>query len=105
MTTAVFVASTVLVVFGAASALVGRWAPSGLPAEGDDPGSTVAGGSEALPEPSFDVVLRGYRMEQVDAYIDALHAQSEAGSNHTCGDCGAPGQSQYGRDPGVRTDG
>lgn len=56
-----------LIVVATAVALAGGWQPEGLPPQAPD-------------EPDharFDVVLRGYRMEQVDAEIARLHAQLE----------------------------
>ena len=58
-----FLALAVGVVLAAALALAGRWRPEPL--------------SEAIPAPQvgFDVVLRGYRMEQVDMVIDAMQGE------------------------------
>lgn len=52
-----------LVITGTVIALAGRWQPDGLPAAPPD---------TELPRGRFDVVLRGYRMDQVDAELDRL---------------------------------
>ena len=59
-----FLALALGVVLAAALALAGRWRPEPL--------------SEAIPAPQgpgFDVVLRGYRMDQVDHVIDAMQGE------------------------------
>lgn len=72
--TIVFLLVALAVIVVAALMVTGRWSPalgSGNPAEGPDgrgPGA-VAG------EERFDVVLRGYRMDQVDEAIDALKSR------------------------------
>lgn len=59
-----FAVLALLVIIGTALALAGRWRPAGLP-----PGPP----QEGVPAgPRFDVVLRGYRMDQVDAELARL---------------------------------
>ncbi len=61
-----FLAMAVMVVVGTALALAGRWQPEGMPQGEPD---AAGAGSPAR----FDVVLRGYRMDQVDAELARLH--------------------------------
>lgn len=58
-----FAVLALLVITGTALALAGRWRPEGLP-----PGPP----EEESAGPRFDVVLRGYRMDQVDAELARL---------------------------------
>ena len=65
----VFLAVAVLIVVGVALALAGRWNPAGL----DDPPARravpfVLDGEGSRP-PEFDVAVRGYRMDEVDAAV------------------------------------
>jgi DivIVA domain-containing protein len=60
-----FAALVLLVITGTALALAGSWRPQGLPPgppEEDPPRDPAR----------FDVVLRGYRMDQVDAELARL---------------------------------
>jgi hypothetical protein len=67
MVTAVLAGVFLLVALATALALAGRWQPEGLPeSEPGEPAPAPAGG--------FEGVLRGYRMDQVDAEIDRLKA-------------------------------
>jgi DivIVA domain-containing protein len=59
-----FAVLALLVITGTALALAGRWRPEGLP-----PGPPQ---DESPAGPRFDVVLRGYRMDQVDAELARL---------------------------------
>lgn len=71
MMTAVFAIVLIVVLGGIALALAGRWNPQGLDELSRE--SSVEG--------RFDVVLRGYQMDQVDAEIARLQgliAASEA---------------------------
>lgn len=61
---AVFAVVLIVLIGGIAAALAGRWQPTGL--------SELS--SEPTLEGRFDVVLRGYRMDQVDAELARLHA-------------------------------
>ena len=65
-----FVALALLVVAATALALAGRWNPSGL-AAGRPPDDAPEAGMPASAR--FGVVLRGYRMDEVDAELDRLH--------------------------------
>lgn len=68
--TLLFAVVVILVIAGAFLYAAGRW--SGLPdAERDRRPATDAG-------PEFDVVLRGYRMDEVDARIAALEQENAA---------------------------
>ena len=58
-----------LVITGTALALAGRWRPQGMPS-GPPPADRPGGGGPVR----FDVVLRGYRMDQVDAELARLRA-------------------------------
>jgi DivIVA domain-containing protein len=62
----VFAIVAFAVMTGTALALAGRWRPQGLP-----PGPPPDGDT---PPKRFDVVLRGYRMDQVDAELARLRA-------------------------------
>lgn len=65
----VFILLVVLVIGAAAAALAGHWNPEGLPhAAPPEPASGDG-------QPRFDVVLRGYRMDQVDAELARLRDQ------------------------------
>ena len=105
MATALFLLLLLIVLIAAVAALGGRWAPDGLPAA--DP--ALAAPSEMGVEPAFDVVLRGYRMSQVDAHIAGLReriADLEAQGDPP--QCAAPpwaAQSDGGRTHGDRTTG
>jgi DivIVA domain-containing protein len=63
-----------LVISGTALALAGRWRPRGMPS-GPPPADRPGGAGPVR----FDVVLRGYRMDQVDAELARLRAQLDAG--------------------------
>lgn len=65
--TAVLAGVFLLVAVATALALAGRWQPEGLP-------EAAPGGAAPAPAGRFEVVLRGYRMDQVDAEIDRLKA-------------------------------
>ena len=67
--TALFLIVLAVVVIGTALALAGRWRPQGLP---DLPAAAPVV-QDGRP-PRFDVVLRGYRMDQVDAEIARLRS-------------------------------
>ena len=67
--TVVFVIVAVLVIAGVAMAATGRLGE--LPANQPDRRPDGA-------EPAFDVVARGYRMDEVDDTIDALRARISA---------------------------
>jgi hypothetical protein len=67
----VFVVLAMVVVGGTAAALAGRWRPEGL-AEGR-PDQIEAVPPDAAPR--FDVVIRGYRMRQVDREMALLRAE------------------------------
>jgi DivIVA domain-containing protein len=69
-----FAVLALLVITGTALALAGRWRPEGLP-----PGPPQ---EDAPTGPRFDVVLRGYRMDQVDAELARLRrALAEAAAD------------------------
>ncbi len=75
--TLIFFLLFVVVIGAAAWALAGRWNPQGLPDGRPDASADVDPTSVAR----FDVVLRGYRMEQVDAELERLRgllSQAEA---------------------------
>jgi hypothetical protein len=64
-----FLLLALVVVVATSLALAGRWQPEGL-----DPGRPQE--ARAVGEPGrFDVVLRGYRMDQVDAELARLHGE------------------------------
>lgn len=69
----VFMVLVMLVIGAAAAALAGRWQPEGLPHAA--PPETAAPGGH----PRFDVVLRGYRMDQVDAELARMRDLLVAG--------------------------
>lgn len=75
MITALFFLLAVGVLAAAALALAGRWRPQGW---ADDPGQDPD-------QRRFPVVLRGYRMDLVDAEIARLRAAAESP-----GDSGSP---------------
>ncbi len=64
-----FVAVGVVVIAATAMAVAGRWQPRGLAAGRPDDDPVAAGDP-----PKFDVVLRGYRMDQVDAELARLRS-------------------------------
>lgn len=69
----VFLLVAVAVIVVAALMVTGRWSPAlgGEETDGsDDRGPGAVDGVER-----FDVVLRGYRMDQVDETIEALRAR------------------------------
>jgi DivIVA domain-containing protein len=69
--TALLFGVAVVVVVATALALAGMWQPQGLPdAAPDGTGEDSPNGDG---EVRFDVVLRGYRMDQVDAELARLH--------------------------------
>lgn len=70
--TLVFVVVGVLVLTGVAWLMVGR-ANADLADATHDLRPDERGG-----QPAFDVVLRGYRMDEVDATINRLHEQIES---------------------------
>lgn len=80
--TALFVLVTIAVVAGVALVAAGRWdrsadappdrAPKFSPS-GDD---TVGEGFELTGLPTFEVVPRGYRMDEVDATLAALREEN-----------------------------
>lgn len=76
--TVLFIVLAAVVVVGTALAVAGRWQPQGLPAQAPSaqPGGVQPGPIEDGAR--FDVVLRGYRMEQVDAEIARLRAMLAA---------------------------
>jgi DivIVA domain-containing protein len=66
-----------LAVFGVAAAAVGRL-PGLAPAESDNEGSGLPDGeltAEELPRVRFSLALRGYRMSEVDAFVERVRAQ------------------------------
>lgn len=65
----VFAALALLVIVGTGLALAGLWRPEGLPQGRPDVDAPQGDGSTR-----FSVVLRGYRMDQVDAEIERLRA-------------------------------
>jgi hypothetical protein len=65
----VFFLMAIGVIVVAALMLTGRWNPT-LGAESDPRGPGMVDGHER-----FDVVVRGYRMDQVDEVIAELHAK------------------------------
>ncbi len=67
--TVVFVLVGVLVVAGVGWAVLGR-VDAGLPDASNDLRPDERGG-----QPAFDVVLRGYRMDEVDATVAELRDQ------------------------------
>ena len=67
--TALFIVLGALVVIGTALALAGRWHPEGLDCA---PPPRTEGGLQQGGETRFDVVVRGYRMDQVDAELARL---------------------------------
>jgi uncharacterized iron-regulated membrane protein len=61
-----FILLAALVIVATGLALAGRWRPEGL--------STLPPQEPRRHEgPPFDVALRGYRMDQVDAELERLH--------------------------------
>jgi DivIVA domain-containing protein len=70
--TPVFALLAGLIVAGLAIALAGRWRPEGLPASRPE-----LGPARPADRIRFDVVLRGYRMDQVDAELERLRALLE----------------------------
>lgn len=68
--TALFAVLAVAAVVATALALAGRWQPEGL--EPGRPRTPDARVGDEGDEPRFDVVLRGYRMDQVDAELQRL---------------------------------
>jgi hypothetical protein len=70
--TFIFVVIAIMVIAAAALLITGRWNPDlGLSATGDY--------RPDLPgEPQFDLVIRGYRMDEVDAKIDELQQTIES---------------------------
>lgn len=64
-------AALVVVLVATALALAGRWNPQGLAAAASQPIDPFAADR-------FDVVLRGYRMVQVDREIERLHQRIAA---------------------------
>ena len=66
----VFVVLAILVIGGAVAYAAGRW--PGL--TGADRDRMPDGGSSS----AFDVVVRGYRMDEVDARIEALEQENAA---------------------------
>jgi hypothetical protein len=77
----VFAVALILVIGGLVMVVSGRWS-AGMPEAERDVRPPGAG------EPAFDVALRGYRMDEVDARIEQLERENAAlrarrGSTHT----------------------
>jgi len=68
----VFAVLAILVIGGAVAYATGRWGSAG-PAAGRDLRPELIEGRS-----SFDVVVRGYRMDEVDAHIADLEQQVES---------------------------
>jgi DivIVA domain-containing protein len=66
-----------LTLFGVMAAAVGRL-PGLVPAESDNEGTALPDGplaAEDLPRVRFSLALRGYRMSEVDAFVERVRAQ------------------------------
>ncbi len=69
----VFLLVAIAVIVVAALMVTGRWSPALGTEEAGGPGDRGPGVIDGVER--FDVVLRGYRMEQVDETIEALKAR------------------------------
>lgn len=69
----VFLLVAVAVIVVAALMVTGRWSPALGTEETDGSGDRGPGAVDGVER--FDVVLRGYRMDQVDETIEALRAR------------------------------